>query len=323
MEKETHIYQHYIPECYLKNFTLDNKSIFVYRKGNNGKVFPQSISNIAGKKRFYDVDDKFLLEEFKGKNKFIETEVFASSFEPILTDILQKIIKLLENWDKKNIYNNVIDEIDRDYFAELIAIQHIRHPNFIENHWNLHKDMNSKSIDIISSFLSIANPKFKNSNKLNLEFDENYSSALHSSFILDEEWRYDIQEQLVKKIWVFYYTSGNVLTSDNPLLLKPHLKQKLSLYSGFWEEGIEIIFPISKNLILTILDEEYFSEKKDLHNTIQFLNDKELREYNLYQYCFSNFEIYAAINDFEIIKKFVELNNGMDYFPKRPRTNVY
>jgi len=286
MEKETHIYQHYIPECYLKNFTLDNKSLFVYRKGNNGKVFPKSISNIAGKKRFYDVDDKFLLEEFKGKNKFIETEVFASSFEPILNDILQKIIKLLENWDKKNIYNNVIDEIDRDYFAELIAIQHIRHPNFIENHWNLHKDMNSKSIDIISSFLSIANPKFKNSNKLNLEFDENYSSALHSSFILDDEWRYDIQEQLVKKIWVFYYTPDNVLTSDNPLLLKPHLKQKLSLYSGFWEEGIEIIFPISKNLILTILDEEYFSEKKDLHNTIQFLNDKELREFNLYQFEF-------------------------------------
>ncbi|WP_394801102.1 DUF4238 domain-containing protein [Chryseobacterium gleum] len=42
-----------MPECYLKNFTLDNKSLFVYRKGNNGKVFPQSISNIAGKKRFY------------------------------------------------------------------------------------------------------------------------------------------------------------------------------------------------------------------------------------------------------------------------------
>ncbi len=243
--------------------------------------------------------------------------------QPILNDILQKIIKLLGNWDKKNIYNNVIDEIDRDYFAELIAIQHIRHPNFIENHWNLHKDMNSKSIDIISSFLSMANQKFKNINKLNLEFDENYSSALHSSFILDEEWRYDIQEQLVKKIWIFFYTSDNVLTSDNPLLLKPHLKQKLSLYSGFWAEGVEIIFPINKNLILTILDEEYFSEQKDLHNTIQFLNDKKLREYNLYQYYFSNFEIYSAIHDFEIIKKFVELNNGMDYFPNRPKTNVY
>lgn len=97
MEKETHIYQHYIPECYLKNFTFDDKGFCVYRKGNNDKIFPQSISNVAGNKRFYDVDDKFLLEEFKGKNKFIETEVFASTFEPILNDLLQKIIELHEN----------------------------------------------------------------------------------------------------------------------------------------------------------------------------------------------------------------------------------
>lgn len=323
MEKETHIYQHYIPECYLKNFTLDNKGLFVYRKNNHGKVFPQSISNVAGEKRFYDVDDKFLLEEFKGKNKFIETEVFASSFEPILNDILQKIIKLCENWDKKNIYLNVLNDVDRDYFAELIAIQHIRHPNFIENHWNMHKDMYSKRIDIITCFLSIANPKFKNANKLNLEFDEKYSSALHSNFILDDKWRGDIQDQLVKKIWIFYYTENNILTSDNPILLKPHLKEKVSPYTGFWKEGVEITFPISKNLILTIWDEEYFSEQKNLHNTIQFLSDKKLREYNLYQYCFSNFEIYSAIKDFDIVKKFVELNNDMDYFSNRPQTKVY
>ncbi|MDV3788660.1 hypothetical protein CMU16_14675 [Elizabethkingia anophelis] len=259
----------------------------------------------------------------KGKNKFIETEAFANSFEPILNDVLQKIIKLCKNWDKKNIYKKVLNKVDRDYFAELIAIQHIRHPNFIENHWNLHKDIYSKRIDIISSFLSMANPQFKNSNEPNLEFDEKYSSALHSNFILDDKWRRDIQEQLVKKTWIFYYTPDNVLTSDNPLLLKPHLKQKLSLYSDFWEEGVEIIFPISKNLILTILYEEYFSEQKDLHNTIQFLNDKKLREYNFYQYCFSNFEIYLESNDFEIIKRFVELNNGMDYFSNKPRTKVY
>lgn len=323
MEKETHIYQHYIPECYLKNFTLDNKGFYVYRKGNVSKVFHQSISNVAGKKRFYDVDDKFLLNEFKGQNKFIETEVFANSFEPILNKILQKIIKSLENWDKKNSFKNVLSEIDIDYFAELIAVQYIRHPNFIENHWNLHKDMYSKRTDIITSFLSMANPKFKNADKLNLQFDEKYSSALHSSFILDDKWRYDIQEQLVKKIWIFYYTENNILTSDNPILLKPHLKEKVSFYTGFWEEGIEIVFPISKNLILTIWDEEYFPEQKDLHNTIQLLSDKKLREYNLYQYCFSNFEVYSAIKDFDIIKKFVELNNSMDYFTAKTKTNVF
>lgn len=206
MKKESHIYQHYIPECYLKNFTLDDKGFYVYRKGNNNKVFHQSISNVAGKKRLYDVDDKFLLEEFKGQNKFIETKVFASSFEPILNEILQKIIKLCEDWDKKSLFPNFLTEIDINYFAELIDVQYIRHPNFIENHWNFLKDIYSKRIDIITSFLSIINPKFRNANEINLEFDEKYSSALHSSLILDDKWRYDIQEQLVKKTWIFYYT---------------------------------------------------------------------------------------------------------------------
>lgn len=100
--------------------------------------------------------------------------------------------------------------------------------------------MYSKRTDIITSFLSMANPKFKNVNKLNLDFDEKYSSALHSNFILDDKWRYDIQDQLVKKIWIFYYTENNALTSDNPILLKPHLKEKVSFYTGFWEEGIEM-----------------------------------------------------------------------------------
>ncbi|RXM53279.1 MULTISPECIES: DUF4238 domain-containing protein [unclassified Chryseobacterium] len=323
MEKETHIYQHYIPECYLKNFTIDDKGLFVYRKDNNSKVFPQSISNIAGEKRFYDIDDKFLLEEFKGKNKFIETEIFANCFEPVLSNLLQKIGELCHNWDKRNIYNNVLDDIELDNFAELIAIQYIRHPNFIEKYWQFHKEMYLKRTDIIRSFLLMANSKFKNENKLNLEFDEDYSSALHSNFILDNEWRYDIQNQLVKKIWIFYYTNNNVVTSDNPILLKPHLNKQASFFEGFGKKGVEIIFPINKNLILTILDEEYFSEQKDLHNTIQFLNEKKLREYNLHQYCFSNYEVYSASNNFEIIKKFVELNNGIDYFPIKPKINVY
>ncbi|WP_415327514.1 DUF4238 domain-containing protein [Chryseobacterium sp. MMS23-Vi53] len=323
MEKETHIYQHYIPECYLKNFTLDDKGLFVYRKGNNGKVFPQSISNIAGSKRLYDVDDKFLQEEFKGKNKFIETEVFANSFEPILNYILQKIIESCENWDKKNIYNDVLNDVDRDYFAESIAVQYIRHPNFIYKFWNLHKDMHTKRCDIIISFLRITNPDLKKATNAKLEFDEKSSSALHSNFILDNEWRYTIQEQLSRKIWIFYYTQDNVLSSDNPILLKPHIKAETSFVDGFGKKGVEIIFPISKNLILTIWDDEYFSNKKDLDNSIQFLNSKQLREYNLYQYCFSNYEIYSAINDFDIINKFVELNNGVDYFSSKPKINVH
>lgn len=323
MNKETHIYQHYIPECYLKNFTLDNKSIFVYRKNNNGKIFSKSISNIAGKKRLYDVDERFLLEEFKGKNKFIEIEIFANCFEPILSKLLEKLKKLRQNLDKNKIQNNVLNKIERDYFAELIAVQYIRHPNFIENYWNFYKNMYLKRNDIISSFFTKINPKSEPNNRFPFEFDERYSSALHSKFILDEDWRRDIQNQLARKIWIFYYTDNVVLTSDNPILLKPHIKASIPFYEGFGQKGVEIIFPINKNIILSIIDEEYFHDKKHLDNTIQSLNDKKLREYNLYQYFFSNFEIYSSSNNFEIVSKFLKMNNGEDFFSQRKKIQVY
>lgn len=49
------IKQHYIPVCYLKNFTLDGKSFFIYSKANPNKIFSQSIFNIACEDKFYDV----------------------------------------------------------------------------------------------------------------------------------------------------------------------------------------------------------------------------------------------------------------------------
>lgn len=320
MEKETHIYQHYIPECYLKNFTENGKSFFVYRKNNHGKIYTKSISDVAGKKRFYDIEDKFLIKDFKSKNKYLEKEVFASGFEPFLNNILLKIITSVKNWNKIDFENAVLTEMERDYFAELIGLQYIRHPNFIEKYWNLHKDLYPKRLEIIKSFL----PKTdKNIEVLNLGFDENYSSALHSHFILDNKWRYFIQEQLINKIWIFYYSEENVITSDNPILLKPHIPNKKPFYEGFGMKGVEIIFPISKNIILTIWDENHFSKKKDLNNSIQMLDSKSLREYNIYQYCFANFEIYSSSNDISVIQNFIKLNNNNDYNTTKSKIQVY
>lgn len=321
MEKETHIYQHYIPECYLRNFTENNKEIFVYRKNNNKKIYNKSISKVGGVKRLYDIDDKFLQKEFKSKNKFIEKEIFAQGFEPFLNSILIKIITSVNS--KEHNYKDVLTEIDRDYFAELIAIQYIRHPNFIEKQWDFFKERNNKRFEIIKAFITKMNPNAVESTTPQLHYDENYSPALHSNFILDSEWRYSIQEQLVDKIWIFYYTKENVFTSDNPIILKPHINGEKPFYEGFGMNGVEVIFPISKNIILTIWDKKYFSNKISLHNSIQILNSKTLREYNLYQYYFSNFEVYSALNDMTIIEKFVESNNNTDFISTKSRIQIF
>ena len=61
------INQHYVPQYYLKNFS-NNGHIHIYDLKEK-KSFTNSISNVAFKKKFYNVDPNFF-------NKIIENEEF-------------------------------------------------------------------------------------------------------------------------------------------------------------------------------------------------------------------------------------------------------
>lgn len=306
-----HIKQHYLPQCYLKNFSYDDKGIFVYRKNLKGNVFRQSTSNIAFEKNFYDISAKYLLPEHSDKVQYIEKDIFAGGFEGLLSELLPKIIANCTSWNAgKSV--EILNEKERDFFAELIALQYLRLPHFRKKYWEASKNIYRKRADIVAAFLSTQNPDFSDK-KVNLEFDENAASAFHSDFILDEGWRYEIQDQIVKKNWLYYYTDKNVYTSDNPILLKPHLPNSKRFIEGFAMKGVEIIFPISSKIILTIWDEEYFPESSRFNNSVVMLEDKKLREYNHYQYCFSRAEVYSSTKDFKIIEQYKSVNGNNDY----------
>lgn len=60
-----YIFQHYVPQFYLKEFADENGAIHCYRK-DGGRKFPLSKENIrvAGRKEFYDNTDEKKLEKF-------------------------------------------------------------------------------------------------------------------------------------------------------------------------------------------------------------------------------------------------------------------
>ena len=80
----------------------------------------------------------------------------------------------------------------------------------------------------------------------------------------------------------------NIFTSDNPIVINPHLKNQPSLFSSFGMRGVELILPLNSSVILTMWDEKFFSEKANEDNRFQFINPKLLRQYNSYQYLYSN-----------------------------------
>lgn len=131
------------------------------------------------------------------------------------------------------------------------------------------------------------------------------------------------QDQLVNKIWIFYVTEhNNVYTSDNPILTKPYIANQPNLYNGFGMDGIEVIFPLNSSLVLRIWDEGYFTDKRKFDNTFCLIDAKSLREYNLYQYMFSNSETYCINDNFNLIRGMVYMNEGKEHFADKPRISV-
>lgn len=45
--------QHYVPQFYLKNFSISNREDFIYAYKRNKKIFPTNVKNVAAEKDFY------------------------------------------------------------------------------------------------------------------------------------------------------------------------------------------------------------------------------------------------------------------------------
>ncbi|MCU7695273.1 DUF4238 domain-containing protein [Haoranjiania flava] len=325
MTKEN-VRQHFIPQCYLKNFSENEKFVFVYSKTNDKKGYAQSIAKTAYKDYFYAIPEKYLNKEIllDIDSNFIEKKILAENIESLYSELLNKIVQAASAWtfskSKKEIFTNK----ERDLFAALIAIQYLRMPNIRDMYWQAQRKAQKERNEIVQAFKKV-NGDIDDSEAVALNIDDDYAPVLHSGLFLDEKLIADMQALLIKKNWRYRVaTNGTVFTSDNPILLKPHLKNQIAFYEGFAMKGVEVIFPISKNIILTIWDEAVFPNYKSENNAFSVLTDAELRQYNCYQYIWANEEVYSTRNDFKLIE-LLKLSNGdvtKEIFKERPIIKV-
>lgn len=329
---ESNIKHHYIPQCYLKHFSKDHNLIYVYNKKSNTKGYPKSISKIAYIDNLYAIDDDFIkfLKEDKDlpvdeiNKNFIEIKIFAEQIEKLYSEILNNIKSSFFIWKTKNNFKEILNNKDRNYFAQLIAIQYLRLPNVKKEYWDFYKKAEQGRLEMAKMImmnskdqLIIENRNFLES--INIEFKESYASTLHLDLYLDDEITGEIQKSLLKKYWLYYYSDKPVFfTSDNPIVFKQNLPNEKSSSFGFNKKGVEILFPISSKILIAISDEEYFPEKKSLNNTFIKVTAKQIREFNSYQYIFSNEETYSEINDFKLIH---DLKKANGYQNKEIRIN--
>jgi len=285
--------QHYVPKCYLKNFSAADEKIFAFDKMKQ-KSFQTTPQYIAKESYFYD----FPCTSLKDK-KFMENLLckLEASQDKLIRHLQKKVagIKKLKYQTAFNV--NVLTNDQKIELSVLVAIQFLR-TRLLRN---FYADVRKKSEGLKASLeTDVYTMLDKLQAETEIEFEEStksdlanftlqlYDSAtkiggdaepvLHGDFMLNH---YDeFAKKLRSFIWMIGVNDSDtpIYTSDHPVVRFPH-----SSSNGLFSEGMEIVFPIDRKLILIMLEPNYFQNFAHRDCKLMQLNPDEIVQFNTLQ----------------------------------------
>lgn len=262
MSKKSH---HYIPQCYLKGFCNTDERVWTYKKEDPQNPFLNKIDSTAVETYFYRL-------EAKGSSDGIE-DFFGEQIEGPCSKILEKLRN--KEFPIKQ---------DRDKLSVFFSTLFVRTPLYIEHLTVSH----NKELALFANLLASNKEKFHDEYKemdpdaVENDIEEerqlilNGEVTYHKDIILSLMLRVGAiySQHLSQRKWVLFETDNDnpFITSDNPLyLFHPNL-QPLGFYQpGLGMKDTRIAIPISKDLMLLMLDDEnvadeYVFSSTDLYN---------------------------------------------------------
>jgi len=278
-------FQHYVPKCYLKNFSNSKRKesyIWVFDKEKQ-KIFSKNIKEIAKEEEFYNRVDE---------EQFIERGL--RDIETKFDEVVRKLI-LTKDIDELNHYEKKI-------LSEFIAYQMIRTKETREEV----RDTVRQIYDKLGSQMA---PDFKR--QVVEAMDEESLRDIHKRMLGKIG---EFQEIMIKMKWVLVVNKfeSSYWCSDNPVIEYNSLG-KLGLTSL----GIQVYFPINSELCLILCDPIYFKQlPKEIVGTSKgILFEREL------QTLYSTRFIFSKNSDFNIAKVTLE-NNPKYKDPNRKRVKI-
>ena len=312
--------QHYIPRCYLRRFSDNEKSIYTYDK-INAKSYNASLMSVCCEEDLYTLSDKYVKksrEESKGKGKpinnlTIEKEHFAHDVEPLYKQLLGQIDEIKEDWlSGKEEYR--LNYYEKKELALHIATQYLRHPIIGDAEVDNYMRMEQAGADMAKYIMSTqaGNEALKDLQvKVTCE-----KPALHARLTyMDYETLTKCTGIMASNYYVFMVSKGNdFYTSDFPIAVSPHVPEAQYLYSGLVQYGGELMMTLSPNIALSIYDRHYFKDKEKLDGCFVDASDKEVRRYNMMQYFYATRHVFSYKNDFRLIEFIYNTRGGSHVF---------
>ncbi len=259
--------QHYIPRCYLKRFSVNDKSIYTYDK-IHCKNYNASLMSVCCEDDLYTISDEYVRKNNEESDSEInrvslETDHFAHTVEPLYAELLRQIDVIKEEWlTGKDHYR--LQFIEKRELALHIITQYFRMPQIgnvmVEDYIRTEK----ASIDIIKQFMA-RETRDEVFNKLNIEVTCE-KAALHANLsYLNHEMLMMFANALANNIFVFWLSKEkDFYTSDFPIVVSPHVQNVQPMFMGLAQYGGEVTMPLSPNLALSIYDRDFLKIKKKL-----------------------------------------------------------
>lgn len=237
--------QHYVPRCYLRNFSNSKEQIWAYDKSSD-KVFLAGIQGVASEKCFYDADS---IDQAAGQEQFVEKVL--SKLEGQAATIFRDLFGKLEGGRFTKLSSN-----ERYFLAFFMAIQMLRtreHRHQIEQmfnqvstwvHSHLTEEMKTASADHIPP----------------TNISENQLAEMQGMFLLNPDNLTKYAEILESHFWIILRAvpSLHFITSDHPVCRKANVHRPFRSMSGIASTGIEIVFPLSPKYCLCLYERSFF-----------------------------------------------------------------
>lgn len=294
--------QHYIPQCYLRLFSDDQKHIWTFDK-KKGSEYSSTITDVCTKNDFYTISEEYV-ESNEGVSPLsLEKDFFADWYEPKFSEYLQTINYLAI--EAINSSHNIISLNDEQKFsfAKLLAIQWFRLPSIKYDNEATFDEFMPKVMRLFKEGLAkeMDNPNIA---KLDVRASIADKSVYHAkNTFLKEELVGKYAAELSKNIWTFSFSKdGDFYTSDFPITVNAHEKNVRPICQGLAQYGAEVTYPLSKNLALTIWDKEYFVDKDKNDLSLCTATPKEIRAFNALRYAYAQRQLFSYKNNFEVVK---------------------
>lgn len=296
--------QHYIPRCYLKRFSDNDKSIFTYDK-QQSKAYPASMMSVCCEDDIYSISDSYVEKNNKETGSqfnrlSLEHNHFANLVEPMFSKLLQSIDVIKDEWILGKEQYRLQFKEKRELALHLVT-QFFRHPQLKDSTVDDYLRIEKAGIDMVKCVLA----KEKGDESINdLKIDVKCEApVLHAKLTyLNDEMLMDFANAIASNIWMFLVSmNGDFYTSDFPIVVEPHVKNVRPMYMGLAQYGGELTYPLSPSLMLVVFDRVYFKEKEKYDCTFSIANDKEIRRQNMLRYFYAKRHVFSSKKDFNLI----------------------